>query len=103
MPILGLVENMSVHICSNCGHAEPILAKAARQNGRAIRGDRAGPTAAGFVHPFERRPGKPSVAAEPDGEIARRYQAIARQVAIRVAERARDFSSRIPKIVIQNT
>ena len=47
--------------------------------------------------------GKPTVAADPDGAIAQRYQAIARQVAIRVAERARDFSSRIPKIVIQNS
>ena len=104
VPILGLVENMSVHICSNCGHAEPIFG----EGGAAKMAEQYGVTVLGQL-PLDLSirlsadQGKPSVAAEPDGEIARRYQAIARQVAIRVAERARDFSSRIPKIVIQNT
>ena len=102
--ILGLVENMSVHICSNCGHAEPIFG----EGGAAKMAEQYGVTVLGQL-PLDLSirlsadQGKPSVAAEPEGEIARRYQAIARQVAIRVAERARDFSSRIPKIVIQNT
>ena len=104
VPILGLVENMSVHICSNCGHAEPIFgeggaAKMAEQYGMTVLGQ----LPLDLSIRLSADQGKPSVAAEPDGEIARRYQAIARQVAIRVAERARDFSSRIPKIVIQNT
>ena len=104
VPILGLVENMSVHICSNCGHAEPIFG----EGGAAKMAEQYGVTVLGQL-PLDLSirlsadQGKPSVAAEPDGEIAHRYQAIARQVAIRVAERARDFSSRIPKIVIQNT
>lgn len=104
VPILGLVENMSVHICSNCGHAEPIFG----EGGAAKMAEQYGVTVLGQL-PLDLSirlsadQGKPSVAAEPEGEIARRYQAIARQVAIRVAERARDFSSRIPKIVIQNT
>lgn len=104
VPILGLVENMSVHICSNCGHAEPIFG----EGGAAKMAEQYGVTVLGQL-PLDLSirlsadQGKPSVAAEPDGEIARRCQAIARQVAIRVAERARDFSSRIPKIVIQNT
>lgn len=104
VPILGLVENMSVHICSNCGHAEPIFgeggaAKMAEQYGVAVLGQ----LPLDLSIRLSADQGKPTVAADPDGAIAQRYQAIARQVAIRVAERARDFSSRIPKIVIQNS
>jgi ATP-binding protein involved in chromosome partitioning len=104
VPILGLVENMSVHICSNCGHAEPIFgeggaAKMAEQYGVAVLGQ----LPLDLSIRLAADQGKPTVAADPDGAIAQRYQAIARQVAIRVAERARDFSSRIPKIVIQNS
>lgn len=104
VPILGLVENMSVHICSNCGHAEPIFG----EGGAAKMAEQYGVTVLGQL-PLDLSirlsadQGKPTVAADPDGAIAQRYQAIARQVAIRVAERARDFSSRIPKIVIQNS
>ena len=47
--------------------------------------------------------GRPSVVAEPDGEIATRYRAIARRVAVRVAEQARDLSSKFPTIVVQDT
>jgi ATP-binding protein involved in chromosome partitioning len=46
--------------------------------------------------------GKPSVVAEPDGEIAAIYKAIARKVAVKVAEKSKDMSSKFPSIVIKN-
>jgi ATP-binding protein involved in chromosome partitioning len=47
--------------------------------------------------------GRPTVIAEPDSAIALAYRAIARKVAVRVAQRARDMTSKFPSIVVQNT
>jgi ATP-binding protein involved in chromosome partitioning len=47
--------------------------------------------------------GRPTVAADPDGRIAEIYRSIARKVAIHIAERARDMTSKFPSIVVQNT
>ncbi len=104
VPVLGVVENMSMHICSECGHTEAIFgegggAKMASQYGIQLIGQ--------LPLDLSIRPGtdagKPSVASDPDGKVAEIYKAIARQVAIKVAAKARDYSSRMPKIVIQNT
>lgn len=104
VPILGIVENMSTHICSNCGHAE------------AIFGDGGGAqmSADYDVEVLGRLPlamsirvdtdgGKPSVVADPDGPIAAIYKQIARRVAVKVGDKAKDFSSKMPKIVISNS
>ncbi|SMC23393.1 ATP-binding protein involved in chromosome partitioning [Andreprevotia lacus DSM 23236] len=101
VPILGIVENMSVHICSNCGHAEPIFG----QGGGAQMCNDYGVDLLGQL-PLDLSirlavdQGKPSVAAEPNGRIAELYKAIARKVAVKVAEKAQDFSNKFPKIVI---
>ena len=102
VPILGLVENMSTHICSQCGHAEAIFgeggaAKMAAQYGLAVLGQL--PLDLAIRQDADQ--GLPTVAATPDGEVAAIYKAIARRVAVRVAEKARDFSAKLPKIVIQ--
>ena len=104
VPILGLIENMATHICSNCGHEEHIFgsgggAKMAQQFGVEVLG----------ALPLDIRirvdadGGKPTVAADPDGELARIYKQIARRVAIRIAERARDLSAKMPTIKVSNT
>ncbi|SPE19986.1 antiporter inner membrane protein [Burkholderiales bacterium] len=104
VPILGLVENMATHICSQCGHEEHIFGfggaeKMARQFSVEVLGSL----------PLDIRirehtdGGTPTVVAEPDGEIARAYQAIARRVAVRIAERARDLSAKMPAIKVSNT
>lgn len=102
VPVLGLVENMSTHICSQCGHAEAIFgeggaAKMAAQYGLAVLGQL--PLDLAIRQDADQ--GLPTVAATPDGEVAAIYKAIARRVAVRVAEKARDFSAKLPKIVIQ--
>jgi ATP-binding protein involved in chromosome partitioning len=104
VPILGIVENMAVHVCSNCGHAEHIFGaggaqKMAEQHGVEILG----------ALPLDIRireqadSGRPTVVAEPDGDIANIYKAIARKVAIKIAEKARDMTLKMPVIKVSNT
>lgn len=104
VPIVGIVENMSIHICSSCGHAEHIFGE-----GGAAR------MCADYDVPFlgslpldihireQADSGRPTVVADPDGAVAQAYKAIARKVAISVAKKAEDFSAKFPSIVIQNT
>ncbi|WP_028535515.1 iron-sulfur cluster carrier protein ApbC [Paludibacterium yongneupense] len=103
IPIIGLVENMAIHICSQCGHAEPIFgegggARMAEQYGVDLLGSL--PLDIGIRLSTDQ--GCPTVAADPDGQVAALYREIARKVALRVAQKAQDFSSKFPKIVIQN-
>lgn len=104
VPILGLVENMSVHICSNCGHEEAIFGQGggvamAAKNKIDLLG--ALPL---DIHIREYADsGRPTVVADPDGRPAQIYKAIARKMAAKLAMRARDYSGRFPNIVIQNT
>jgi ATP-binding protein involved in chromosome partitioning len=101
VPILGIVENMAVHICSNCGHAEHIFGEGggeryAKEKGLEYLG--ALPLA---MHIREQADsGKPTVVSDPDSEAAKIYRGIARQVAIRIAAKAKDFSAKFPTITV---
>ncbi len=105
VPILGIVENMAVHVCENCGHVEHIFGheggkKLAADDGYAYLG--ALPLKLSIREQADS--GRPSVVSEPDGEVARLYRGVARRVAVRIAERAKDFSARFPTIsVSKNT
>ncbi len=104
IPILGLVENMSIHICSNCGHAEHIFGQGGAQR---MSTDYDVPVLGSLpldIHIRQQTDGgKPTVVAEPNGQVADMYRDIARRVAIAIAERAKDMSSKFPNIVVQNT
>jgi len=101
VPILGLVENMAMHVCSQCGHAEHIFGveggkKLAQAEGMTYLG--ALPLSMSIrVHADS---GLPSVVAEPDSEVAGIYKAVARQLAVKVASKAKDFSSKFPAIKV---
>jgi ATP-binding protein involved in chromosome partitioning len=101
VPILGVVENMAVHVCSNCGHAEHIFGEGggkryAQEKGIEYLG--ALPLA---MHIREQADsGKPTVVSDPDSEAAKIYKSVARQVAIKIASRAKDFSSKFPTITV---
>ena len=104
VPVLGIVENMSIHICSECGHAEHIFG----EGGGERMAQQYGVTFLGALPlDIEIREqadnGKPTVAADPDGPVAGIYRDIARRVAAALALRARDYSGKFPNIVIQNT
>lgn len=104
IPILGVVENMSMHICSNCGHAEAIFGTGGGASMCAQYGvDFLGSLPLDIRIREQADAGNPSVAAEPDGPAAEIYRAIARKVAVRIARQSRDMASKFPAIVVQNT
>jgi ATP-binding protein involved in chromosome partitioning len=104
VPIVGLVENMSVHICSKCGHAEPIFGEGgAAKMAADFNVELLGQLPLDLSIRLAVDEGKPSVVSDPEGKIAELYKTIARRVAVKVGEKAQDFSAKFPKIVIQNT
>ncbi|MEM9604788.1 MAG: iron-sulfur cluster carrier protein ApbC [Pseudomonadota bacterium] len=104
VPVLGVVENMSVHICSACGHKEPIFGEG---GGQRMASDYDVRFLGGLPLDIQIREqadgGAPTVVADPDGAIADSYKAISRAMSAALSRRARDFSARFPKIVIENT
>ncbi|SEA57345.1 iron-sulfur cluster carrier protein ApbC [Paraburkholderia sartisoli] len=104
IPILGIVENMGMHICSNCGHEEPVFgAGGGERMGKEYGVDVLGSLPLDIAIREQADSGHPTVVADPDGRIADIYRSIARKVAIHIAERARDMTSKFPNIVVQNT
>lgn len=103
IPILGIVENMSTHICSNCGHAEAIFGQGGGEKMCAEYAvDFLGALPLTMAIREQADSGKPTVMADPTGPVAEIYRSIARKVAIKVAEKAKDMSSKFPSIVIKN-
>ena len=104
IPILGVVENMSLHVCSKCGHEEHIFGaggaeKMCKDYGTELLG----------ALPLDIRireqadSGKPTVVADPDSRAAEIYRAIARRVAVKIGDLQKDMSGKFPNIVVQNT
>ncbi|KKB65117.1 ATP-binding protein [Robbsia andropogonis] len=104
IPILGIVENMSIHVCSNCGHAEPIFGSggAERMCGD-YNVDFLGALPLDIAIRQQADAGVPTVVAAPDGAIAGAYRDIARRIAVSVAAKHRDMSAKFPTIVVQNS
>jgi len=101
VPILGIVENMAVHVCSQCGHSEHIFGE---DGGKKMAADYGMPYLGALPLDMQIRlqadNGRPTVVADPDGEVAGIYKAVARQVAITIAAKAKDFSAKFPTIKI---
>ena len=104
IPILGLIENMSIHICSKCGHEEHIFGHG---GGERMCADYDAEFLGSLPLELAIREmadaGKPTVAGAPDSRAADLYRAIARRIAVKVAERAKDLSGKFPNIVVQST
>ena len=104
VPIVGLVENMAIHVCSQCGHAEHIFGAGGAQKMAADFGvEVLGSLPLDIRIREQTDSGRPTVIAEPDSDIAGTYRAIARKVAVRIAEKAKDMSLKMPAIKVQNT
>ena len=104
IPILGVVENMSFHICPKCGHESHIFGsggaeKLCKDYGSELLGQL--PLDESIRSQTDS--GKPTVVSEPDGPIADIYRRIARRCAVKIAESQRDMTSKFPNIVVQNT
>ncbi|MBK5967609.1 MULTISPECIES: iron-sulfur cluster carrier protein ApbC [Thiorhodovibrio] len=103
VPVLGIVENMSIHICSKCGHEEHIFG----QGGGASMAEQYGVQLLGSlpldIHIREEADnGTPSVVAEPTSRIAEIYREIARTTAAKLSLQAKDYGAKFPRIVIEN-
>ena len=103
VPVLGLIENMSIHLCSQCGHAEPIFGegggeKMAQKYGTELLG--------GLpldIHIRQQADeGRPLVIVRPESPVAAMYREIARKMAARLALKAKDYSARFPTISVVN-
>jgi ATP-binding protein involved in chromosome partitioning len=104
IPILGIVENMSMHICSKCGHEERIFGEGGGERMCKDYGvEFLGALPLDIRIREETDSGKPTVIAEPESRIAEIYRQIARRAAVRIGELAVDHSGKFPSIVIQNT
>jgi ATP-binding protein involved in chromosome partitioning len=104
IPILGIVENMSTHICSACGHEEHIFgAGGAERMCRDYGVELLGALPLDIRIREQADSGKPTVVADPDGRVAEIYRRIARRVAVKLGELQKDMTSKFPNIVVQNT
>ena len=104
IPILGIVENMSTHICSNCGHEEHIFgAGGGALMASDYKVDLLGSLPLDINIRMQADGGQPTVVAMPDSPIAHSYREIARKAASKIAIASLDHSAKFPNIVIQNT
>jgi len=90
VPVLGIIENMSIHICSQCGHEEHIF------------GEGGGQRMSEQYDVEEVDEGRPSVVANPEGRIAQIYREIGRRTTAKLSMKAKDHAAKFPQIVIQN-
>ncbi|MFA7095915.1 MAG: iron-sulfur cluster carrier protein ApbC [Gammaproteobacteria bacterium] len=103
VPVLGIVENMSTHICSKCGHEEHIFgAGGGLRMAEQYDVDFLGSLPLDISIRENADGGRPSVVAEPDGRIAQMYRDIARRAAAKLSLQAKNYAAKFPKIVIQN-
>jgi len=101
VPILGIVENMAVHVCSNCGHVEHIFgADGGKKMAQQYQMDYLGALPLDINIRLQADSGRPTVVADPDGEVANLYKTVARTVAVKIAQQAKDFSNKFPTISI---
>jgi len=104
VPILGIVENMAVHVCTNCGHVEHIFgAEGGKRMAQQYGVEHLGALPLALKIREQADAGHPTVLAEPDSEEARIYKAVARRVAVKIAAAAKDYSSKFPTITISKT
>ena len=104
VPILGVVENMAVHVCEKCGHVEHIFgAEGGRRMADEYKIDYLGALPLNLRIREDSDGGRPTVVAEPEGSIAGTYREVARSVAMRIARKARDFSAKFPTITVSKS
>jgi ATP-binding protein involved in chromosome partitioning len=104
VPILGIVENMAVHVCTNCGHVEHIFgADGGRKMAAQYKVPYLGALPLTMAIREQTDSGSPTVVADPQGEVAGLYKAVARQVAVVVAGKAKDFSAKFPTINVSKS
>ena len=101
VPILGIVENMAVHVCSQCGHVEHIFGEdGGKRMAADYNMDYLGALPLSMQIRLQADSGEPTVVSDPGTEVAMLYKAVARKVAVSIAAKNKDFSSKFPTITI---
>jgi ATP-binding protein involved in chromosome partitioning len=101
VPILGIVENMAVHVCTNCGHVEHIFgADGGKRMAAETKVDYLGALPLTMSIREQADSGTPTVAADPDSDVTALYKQVARTVAVKIAMQAKDFSNKFPTITV---
>jgi len=104
VPVLGVVENMSIHVCSECGHTEHIFGKGGgHRMAQESDIDYLGALPLDYKICQQADEGKPTVVADPESKNAELYKDIARSMSAKLATKGKDYSNKFPNIVIQNT
>ncbi len=104
VPVLGVVENMSIHICSECGHAEHIFGEGGgKRMAEETDVDYLGALPLDLTICQQADDGKPTVVADPESKNTELYKDISRRMSARLAAQGKDYSTKFPNIVIQNT
>jgi ATP-binding protein involved in chromosome partitioning len=104
IPILGIVENMAIHVCSQCGHTEHVFGEGGGERmSRDYGVELLGALPLDIKIREQADSGAPTVVSDPSSKAADIYRRIARRVAVRIAEQQQDRSAVFPKIVVQNT
>ena len=104
IPVLGVIENMSTHVCSSCGHEEAIFGA----GGADKMAEDFDVTLLGRL-PLDARigeqtdAGKPTVVSDPDSMVADAYRQAARRMAAALAIRGKDYAAKFPKIVVEDS
>ena len=104
VPVIGVVENMAIHVCPQCGHTQPIFGEGGGQRmAEQYQAPCLGslPLTLGIREQTDR--GQPTVVADPNSEAAHIYCNIARKLAAHVATLPRDLSAKFPPIVVQTS
>ena len=103
IPVLGVIENMSIHICSECGHSEHIFGEG---GGQRMAGesdvDFLGSLPLDMNIRVQTDAGKPTVVSDPEGQITDMYKAISRKMSAKLAVETKDYSAKFPTIKIEN-
>ncbi len=104
VPVLGIVENMSIHVCSACGNSEHIFGEGGGERmSKEFDVDFLGGLPLNITIREQADAGNPTVIADPDGQISDMYREISRKMSSKLAEKSKDYTSKFPNIVIQNT
>lgn len=104
VPVLGIIENMSTHVCSQCGHEEPLFGSGGGQQMAATYDvDLLGQLPLEMGIRLQTDSGRPTVISDPDSSTADAYRRTARRMAARLAMQGRDYSSKFPNIVVENS
>ena len=102
VPILGVIENMSTHVCASCGHEEAIFgAGGGARMAADFDIDLLGQLPLARQIREQTDSGTPTVVSDPDSSAADAYRRVARKLVAKQALQSRDYSSKFPNIVVE--